>query len=173
MGAVCSRQPARSTQGQVERHRGIGAGRKAVVLVKRPCIFIFSVNQQSKSAHQFARLQASVDGTSDQQPAQAPALAVGVTGQPTDSKARHRIARQFFSVNCAELRSIDLSGAKGVEAENYAWLGVIDQYINRTDAFCTLLRREPMQVVVQLWHTAVKARAVMQRGVKNLLFKHA
>ncbi len=134
------------------------------MLVKRLGCFIFCIHQQRKSAHLVAGLQAAVNGATHQQLSQASAVAIGATRQPSHAKTRHRIAWQLFAISVTELQDVRLSGTECVETENQTGRRVIDQDINRTDAFCVLLRREPMQVIVQLGYAAAISRSIMKLG---------
>ena len=60
-----------------------------------------------------------------------------------------------------------------MEAQDLARRCIVHQNKDGADAFCILLCRVLAQVIIQRWYPAMKPCAIVQSGIKNLLFKHA
>ena len=118
-------------------------------------------------------LQTPIHGKTYQQLPQMVSTGFNLASQAPHSKARNRVAGQLFSFGITELVDADLCGAQRVEAQNFAWSGVVNQHKNRANALCALLHRIFVQEVIKRWLPALKTGPIMQLGVKKPLFKHA
>ena len=118
-------------------------------------------------------MQTSVNSTANQNLAQSSSSIFNGACQTPHAKTRNGIARQFFAFRIAELLNTYLCCAKRIEAQNLARRCIVHQNKDRINAFCILLGRIFVQVIIQRRHPAMKPCAIVQPGVKNLLFKHA
>lgn len=117
-------------------------------------------------------MQTSVNGTPHQNLAQASAPTFNSACQASNAKARHGIARQFFTFRFTELLNAYLCCAERVKTQYLARCRVINQNKNGANAFCILLRGVLVQELIKSRHAAMKGGTVVQADIKNLLFKH-
>ena len=100
-------------------------------------------------------------------------MLVATAGQASHAKAGDGVARQSFAVCLREVLYVDLSGTERVVAQDDGWRRRIDQHVGSTDALAPVLLGEPLEVLIQRWHTAVKPLPIMDGLVETLLLKHA
>ena len=130
--------PARSIRSRARRnpqpkgrYKDIGESTQtpeAILLVKHTGLFAFRIDQQCIGAHMNACLQAAVDSQADQHSAYASSAVVNTPRQAAHSKAGYRVARQLLFLGITELVRTNLRRAQGVEPQNFAGAGVINQY---------------------------------------------
>ena len=118
-------------------------------------------------------MQTSVNSTAHQNLAQSSSKIFNTPCKTPHAETRNGITRQFFSFNITELLNAHLCCAQGIEAQDLARRCIVHQNKDRANAFCILLCRVFVQVFIQRRHPAPKPCAIVQLGIKNLLFKHA
>lgn len=143
------------------------------MLVERLRLFILCIDQKGICADMDSGLETSVDSKTYQHCAYTAALVFNAPRKAAHAKARDRIAWQLSALGLTELRDANLCGTQRVEPQYFAGLGAINQYKNRADALCALLRRVFVQKRIKRWLATPKVGAVMPLGVKQLFLKHA
>lgn len=118
-------------------------------------------------------LETSVDSKPDQHCAYAASMVFDAPRKAPHAKARDRIAWQLSALGLIELFDTNLCRTQRVEPQYFSGLGAINQYKNRADALCALLRRVFVQERIKRWLATLKVSAVVPLGVKNLFLKHA
>lgn len=163
----------RSPQRKIQSHRRVRAGSEPVVLVKRLRLFVLRIDQKGICANMVFGLETSVDSKADQHVAYTASMVFNAPREAPQAKARDRMARQLSPLGLTELFHTNVCRTQRVEAQNFARLGATNQYKNRTDALCALLRRVFVQKRIKRWFATPKVGAVMPLGVKKLFLKHA
>lgn len=143
------------------------------MLVERLRLFVLRIDQKGICADMDSGLETSVDGKTYQHCAYTASMVFNVPRKAPHAKARDRIAWQLSSLGLTELFDVNLCSTQCVEPQYFAGLSAINQYKNRADALCALLRRVFVQKRIKRWLATSKVGAVMDLGVKKLFLKHA
>ena len=162
-----------ATERQVKGHWRIHTRDETVSLVERLRFFIFCIHQQRVGTHKAAGMQTSVNGTTDENLAQAGSVTFDIACQAPHAKAWNRVARQFFAFRFTELLNIYLCRTERVETQDLAWHRVIHKHKDGADALCILLCCVFVQVIIESRNPTMKGCAIVHPGIKNLLLKHA
>ena len=117
-------------------------------------------------------MQTSVDRTAEQNFAQSGSTTFKSACNASHAKTRNRVTRQFFAFRITELLNAYLRCTERIEAQELARRCIVHQNKDRINAFCILLGRIFVQVIIQRRHAAMKPCAIVQADIKNLLFKH-
>jgi hypothetical protein len=88
-----------------------------------------------------------------------------MAGQTAHPKTRDWVAGQLLAIRITELLHVHLGRTECVKAQNSAWRRIVDQDIDRADAFGVLLRSVLVQVIVERRDAAPERRAIMPPGV--------
>lgn len=97
-----------SSQRKVQRHGRILARNKSAVLVEGLRLGVFRADKQGIRAHMGLRLQAALDGQTDQHGTDSSAPVFYGPRESAHAKTRHRIFRQLFPIGLAALLRVDL-----------------------------------------------------------------
>ena len=165
--------PQPSTQGKIQRHRRVHTNPKTVVSVEHTGLIVFCIDQKCIDAHMLAGLQAAVNGQSQKHRPYSTATVFDASRQAAHAKAGYRVTRQLFFLGITKLVRTNLRRAQGVETQNFAGAGVINQKEYRAQPFGTLLHGIFAQILVKCRLTTLEAGSVVKPGIQCVLFKQA